>query len=74
MMSKIEWMPIETAPKDGTKFLAAQGKDIETTAWRHLNLIMRNDGKDVEVYGFVAKYSQWWPTHWMPLPTPPEKQ
>lgn len=60
----MNWQPIETAPKDDTEFLGWNGASIEKT-WRGWH-----DGeKPVYVY---ADYWSWLPTHWMPLPSPPE--
>jgi hypothetical protein len=64
----MEWKPIETAPKDGTEiigweksegmFLVAYRPDLaENTSYTWFNL-----------EGFWPHC----PTHWMPLPNPPE--
>jgi hypothetical protein len=52
------WRPIDTAPTDGRIFLATEGSGMVTTYWH------RDRWKKVD-----------WgnPTHWMPLPPPPEK-
>ena len=69
------WKPIETAPKDGTVILVGVwgfGPDIASASW---------NGKfwDMEIYGYEycgyeycgdPEFSD--PTHWMPLPSPPE--
>jgi len=64
-----EWQPIDTAPRDGTIVLAAQGSTIDTMFWTMsawadgggwVNNINRSD-----TYVFD-------PTHWMPLPEPPK--
>jgi hypothetical protein len=60
-----EWLPIETAPKDGTCVLVVSCGRVVTASF--------------------SKYSEKWfdgclndldgteqPTHWMPLPAPPE--
>ena len=59
------WQPIETAPKDGTYVLLYEPRD---------------DDHAIEVgfyecetwYGMDHIYSIY-PTHWMPLPKPPEQ-
>lgn len=65
----MRWQPIETAPKDGTSMLLCRWDDNE---------------QDVLpiVSGFWSRLSEVWfaemvgrnvtPTHWMPLPPPPE--
>lgn len=63
-MSMSKWKPIETAPKDGTFFLAYDGIDCNipfVCYWALDN--WRFHGKD-----------QWkmYPNVWMPLPEPPE--
>jgi hypothetical protein len=54
-----KWQPIETAPKDGTVFLAA---DNDGWVWESF-YIDDIDGFDACCHGV--------PTHWMPLPAPP---
>ena len=59
-----EWQPIETAPRDGTDILVGY-----TTG-------------EICILHFDAATFAWWdhlgayefpdPTHWMPLPPPPE--
>ena len=59
-----DWLPIETAPRDGTKILV----------WRP------RESNDYEAHADVDAWmgKSWWhsrraqqPTHWMPLPMPP---
>ena len=63
----MEWQPIETAPRDGTEFLAfwsnAYGKFkfIQPMMWLNNRFVVTWDHDD------DVK-----PTHWMPLPQPPE--
>lgn len=63
-----EWHPIETAPKDGTKFLTYRDGDIAQTWWK-------GDPSDGICTGFGNDewyYTPWdLPTHWMALPPPP---
>ena len=62
-----EWKPIETAPYDQRAVLAAHSKSgIIAVAWR--NAV----GSDR--YGRYGEHDgrYWKPTHWMPLPPPPE--
>ena len=62
-----EWQLIETAPKDGERLLVCQGEFVyiaffqaDTREWR------TEEHNHLEVF-FGAK-----PTHWRPLPEPPE--
>lgn len=70
-----EWQPIETAPKDGRSILCF----IPLSGGCDRMLVLRwDDGK------FLGEPAQWKtdvhsfvgfdPTHWMPLPTPPEQE
>lgn len=63
-----EWQPIETAPKDGTRILVwpywSDGTP-EVVKW----VKMRRVPDRWEVHGGTFLNSQ--PTHWMPLPDPP---
>lgn len=58
-----DWLSIETAPKDGTEFLAFGPHGRVITHW------MRED------YFRDGQPARWFPannpTHWMPLPVPP---
>lgn len=69
------WQPIETAPKDGTpvllwiEFFCASGGPMEgvrpmmATCWNH------GDGW----YGGPSQVPGFSPTHWRPLPAPPQQ-
>ena len=68
-----EWRDISTAPKDGTRFLGTGGGLIRRVeivnynervgCWCAENITM--DDTDYEPEGYNR------PTHWMPLPPPP---
>ncbi len=66
IIARSAWMPISTAPKDGTDILAYQ-------KWEdgpERILVMRWDEKGgwrTNVHSFV----RFDPTHWQPLPSPP---
>lgn len=63
------WQPIETAPKDGTWFLATEDGEVDLCAWHKT--------PHVPLYGFhfhscdPEDAEECHPTHWMPLPAPP---
>jgi hypothetical protein len=64
------WQPIETAPKDGTVFLAYWKGHI-----RECSVLPRDDGLvwDFGTWKFHERFSpQYIPTHWMPLPEAPK--
>ncbi len=69
-MTPPAWRPIETAPMDGTKFLAYRRGEV-ATAFR----VPWNAGT-MWVFGVQCGSEEHWPnvkpTHWMPLPEPPE--
>lgn len=62
------WMPIETAPKDGTCFLGgryAKGLDIGAI------VVLRTKAQWAGLYSVPGDYSAKRLTHWRPLPAPP---
>lgn len=76
------WQPIESAPKDGTYFLAViEGFAPSVCAWQtypddweieprwcdDLGVWFEEDAAAIE----WLNSSQYAPTHWMPLPEPP---
>ena len=63
------WRPIETAPKDGTVFIAPSidGKNVTVGSWSKFY-----DCWDDRLVGHLNGH--WKPTHWMPLPPPPEQE
>ena len=66
-MSK--WQPIETAPKDGTRFLAYEPRH----EYRYYECWWEDDFRDWS--GWQDDFdSEPKPTHWMPLPEPPEAE
>lgn len=64
MTDKNDWQPIETAPRDGTHFLA----------WReHDENIAECWFTGDRLGGRGWHYARWsYPTHWMPKPEPPK--
>ncbi len=72
----MEWQPIETAPKDGTRILA-YGKialetecGVGTVAWNALRALWWADPNEATEY-------EPWPcelTHWMLIPAPPSDE
>lgn len=63
----VKWQPIETAPKDGTRILLC-GKNGKI-ADSHYG---QPDGW-ANPRCFIWPYVNANPTHWMPLPKPPEQ-
>ena len=68
-----KWQPIETAPKDGTSFLAAipwEGEPLEILRmrWDEIACLFG----DATYAPFIEDQEQ--PTHWMPLPPPPKEE
>ena len=63
------WQPIKTAPKD-KPILGWDGATMTTVEWR--------EWRSCPGYwtlcecGAYAEDGEWWPTHWMPLPEPPQ--
>jgi hypothetical protein len=61
----MNWQTIETAPRDGTRFLAFEGfePNIESASY----------DDDFGLFRPCSNRSEFWkqPTHWMPLPDAP---
>lgn len=65
-----EWRPIETAKRDGTHVLlyttSFNGEWLTIEGWYFSSPKEIDDGWETE-FGFHGE-----PTHWMPLPSPPD--
>ncbi len=78
-----EWQPIETAPKDGTWILVLcpEGESkaepfIQVARWMEFEVSREKDwawGPLDDYFGSYRWYLPSSPTHWMPLPEPPQK-
>lgn len=63
------WRTIDSAPKDGTPFLARSGNWLTVGSWnKHRN------GWCVSSPSYDAYPPDEQPTHWQPLPTPPQPE
>ena len=81
-LEKMQWQPIETAPRDGTRVLLVTKYKLVCEAFystpeKHIK------GGSPPQYGWCTSYNEddpfynsyeENPTHWMPLPTPPQDQ
>ena len=73
------WQPIETAPKDGTLIDVWDGRiRVADVRWCQESLWSAQDRRSLKT-GFCVNDPEYgWcllenPTHWMPLPAPPEE-
>ena len=66
----MEWQPIETAPKKGEAILVAFGYGFNAPC----PLVVRWDGDEWALPDTDAIRLTFLPTHWMPLPPPPNKK
>jgi hypothetical protein len=66
------WQPIETAPKDGSAFF------VWWPHWYHFPLLAYIKDYSLNLCDSTQPAGHWWfdmpngPTHWMPLPEPPQ--
>ena len=68
----MEWQPIETAPKDGTRVLLIDADDAGTVCWGEWSDWDEvPECRDIGDIGCNGQYD-YQPTHWMPLPSPPQ--
>jgi hypothetical protein len=65
----MDWQPIETAPKDGTRILVAIDEDMECAAWA-LYDDEEGGGRWIDAMG-EAVWNGEEPEYWMPLPKSP---
>jgi hypothetical protein len=56
------WLPISTAPKDGTRILVVRGNGVGIVRWI---------GAPHDIWKTDGDYRIARPTHWQPLPEPP---
>ena len=69
------WLPIESAPKDGTQILLCQGSwgpylgFFEEDIWLFYDSEVGNEGRQAFFNSWIEGYP---PTHWMPLPPTPK--
>lgn len=61
-----DWMPIDTAPKDGTPFLAGVWVIIDSTPVFDMHVTWWSSQ-----WGFNGNANDANPTHWQALPPPP---
>lgn len=72
----MEWQPIESAPRDGTRILAGRKGWVSVVAWNpdfHAHSKSKAVGVWMDDDGDFGPDAHDWPTHWMPLPAPPIK-
>lgn len=72
--AKHQWQPIETAPKDGTLILGLDTKVMRGKGAACVMLWARNETTQKhEWMNFWNAYRVDGPSHWQPLPQPPER-
>jgi uncharacterized protein DUF551 len=71
----IDWQPIETAPRDGTNIMLYYPLKEVNESWEGIVFCYWNKWENNWVWSGRARrtFSRGFqPTHWMPLPEPPE--
>ena len=70
-VGRIEWQPIETAPKDGTDMLVMTGETMHVVRWINIHGDFDYWAVDDNKHGpFTLRGKA--PTHWLPLPETPK--
>lgn len=70
-MSKSKWLPIESAPKDGTRVLLTDGSEIVCAGWRtHINGVLGWVLLDSPEDSLSVTFEH--ATLWQPAPSLPE--
>jgi len=72
------WRPIESAPKDGTAFVAIKGRLAFRTFWQQYYVKWPHEEggptfRGQWTYEDSSSMVPWNPTHWMPLPVAPSE-
>ena len=75
----MEWQPIDTAPKDGSRFLGFTPFGVEMVKWNkraaeygpRQGWIGCEQDSACLPESFLRHAATCQPTHWMPLPEPP---
>ena len=67
------WMPVETAPRDGTEIILTDGADVAAGFWDNGDHRPRGEGRWLFECdrGNEQTARRWHPTHWQWLPDPP---
>lgn len=68
-----EWLPIETAPKDGTRVLLRSKWGVEIAHYDNECVWLGPGGHWVTFYNRSDTEEAEHPTHWQPLPSPPKE-
>lgn len=71
-MTKNNWQPIETAPRDGTRILAWIPCDDEKHEIMWMDVSINGWDRWHYAGGWIPAFCQQ-PTHWQPLPGPPKE-
>jgi hypothetical protein len=66
------WRPIATAPKDGSAILSWPAQSAFTGDDTISYVVRWSDWKEAWIEASGEEYDTFHPTHWMPLPEPPE--
>lgn len=66
----MDWKPIKTAPINGQPFLCWNGEEMQILNQPKGHSLGRWKKLGRKWYGAVVRFDN--PTHWKPLPSPPE--
>lgn len=66
------WQQIATAPKDGTRILGSNGHVVDIFRWESQRYHKRPNPYWERSFYPVYYDRKHQPTHWMPLPEPPQ--
>lgn len=72
LASGMDWQPIETAPRNGSKILVAwKGNPRVSVVWWNSPAYPSFTTGAHDTYDIPDQYGSDWFTHWMLLPNPP---
>ena len=72
-----QWLPIESAPKNGRVILTWDGVNMSLCNWANCSEVWEQEERMGWSSGYdcsTMSHDEEYPTHWIPLPNPPTRE